>query len=97
MDKITLLEIIRLGLNKEKDKSKFYGRMKAICKRERVIQLFDALESWEKSHVELFGKIEKKLIENKKEIALNIQEQEEYIYAILLEYEDLGKFVEQKT
>ena len=95
MNKIKLIELIKSGLNKEKNKSKFYGKMKKLCKNERVSQLFEALESWEKTHVEIVEKIEKKLFDSKEEFQRDISEQEEYINAILLDYDDIEELAEK--
>ena len=57
MSLFKIKEIIKMGIDKEKKRRDFYGKVKGLYDNEKLAQLFSDLEKWEAEHIDTFKKI----------------------------------------
>lgn len=58
-----IAEILDMGIEKEKKRRDFYGKLKTIYKQPNLKKLFADLEKWEEEHVSRFSAIKKALVD----------------------------------
>lgn len=63
MSVFKIAEILDMGIEKEKKRRDFYGKLKNLYKQPNLVKLFTDLEKWEEEHVTRFTAIKKGLSE----------------------------------
>ncbi len=83
MSLFKIAEILDMGIEKEKKRRDFYGKLKNIYNKPSLIKLFSDLERWEEEHVSKFSAIKQSLIEEQNTAESYHGELMEYIGAYL--------------
>ncbi len=83
MSILKIAEILDMGIEKEKKRRDFYGKLKTLYKIPDLVKLFGDLEKWEEEHVARFTKIKEELAKEQDTYQSYQGELENYIHAYL--------------